>query len=174
MAGIPKLIVLSEQLRGKSFELIDDEYAIGRSEDCEISIPDPAMSGRHCVLSREADGGYVLQDNDSTNGTRVNGVKVHSQRLTNSDIVQVGGLEMLYDSEEKSAISMLSTQTGINLEEGAGELPISQMTNFSPYSTQSALQDKRWVIWGLRGGIGVLVLAVIIMLANVLLKLVGG
>jgi hypothetical protein len=175
MAGAPKLIILSEQLRGQTFELTAPSYSIGRSEECDIYIPDPSMSGRHCFVRQDEENKYTLVDDNSTNGTRLNGIRIESQALTNSDIIQVGGVELLYDCEEKSVTAMLSSQTGINLEEGTGQLPVSEMSNFSPFRSQSGIgkADHKWVIWAIRGVMGLLLLTVLVLLAMVLLKLVG-
>lgn len=89
MVGAPRIIVLSEQLRGQPFELVEDRYTIGRGEDCDICIPDPTVSSRHCVLSKDENGEYTVQDQGSTNGTLVNGVRVEgeAQVLTNADVL---------------------------------------------------------------------------------------
>jgi hypothetical protein len=64
-----------------------------------------------------SDGGdtYILRDRESTNGTRVNNVPITEQELQNSDIIQVGGVEILYDCDDKSVTTVMRTQTGIDL-----------------------------------------------------------
>ncbi|MEG1980327.1 MAG: FHA domain-containing protein, partial [Victivallaceae bacterium] len=71
MAGNPKLIILSERLRGKSFELNKDVMSAGRSEQRDICIKDTTLSSHHCDFIKQGDK-YILHDNNSTNGTRVN------------------------------------------------------------------------------------------------------
>lgn len=138
MAGVQKLIVLSEQLRGQVFELKDELYTIGRSEKCTICIPDPTISGAHCKVQRDADGNYLVADTGSTNGTRVNGNRIESQRLANSDIVQIGGVELLFESPEKSTTTMLGTKTGILLDQTSAATA-THMSNFSPFGSRSDL-----------------------------------
>lgn len=167
MAGeTPKLIVLSEQLRGTTFALVEQEYAIGRSEACSICIPDPTISSKHCALTREPDGCYLLTDNGSTNGTRVNGMKVQAQRLANSDILQFGGVELLYESQEKSSTTALSTQTGINLQAPSGTVSVSDMENFSKWGSRSTFSSSKAKKGKLISNvvIGVIALAVILVL----------
>ena len=50
MAGIPKLIILSEQMRGKTFELSKELYTAGRVDDRDICIKDPTISSYHCDI----------------------------------------------------------------------------------------------------------------------------
>jgi pSer/pThr/pTyr-binding forkhead associated (FHA) protein len=173
MPGTPKIIVLSEQLRGQSFELTEEQYTVGRSEECSICIPDPTISSNHCSFVRSEGGTYRVVDNGSTNGTRVNGVRVQSQELVNSDILQIGGVEMLFDCDEKSVTSVLSTQTGINLEDTAGGMEVSEMKNFSPFGSTSPAtrQDSKRIVWVFVAVIGALAIAVVVLLVMLLGKL---
>ncbi|MFT5128274.1 MAG: pSer/pThr/pTyr-binding forkhead associated (FHA) protein [Rhodothermales bacterium] len=133
----PKIIVLSEQLRGQSYELSEDVYTIGRVEEADICIPDQSVSTRHGELRRDAEGSYVLYDLGSSNGSRVNGARITEQKLVHSDILQIGNIEVMFDCEEQSLSSVLSTQTGIDLASTAGGIKLSEMTNFSPYGSDS-------------------------------------
>lgn len=118
MPSPPKLVVLSEQLRGQQFELSQDLYTIGRSEKEAICINDPTISSRHCELIRDEDGSFRVRDLGSTNGTRINGVKVTEQKLVNSDILQVGGVEIMFDNEgDESVGSQIKTKTQIKIDE---------------------------------------------------------
>jgi pSer/pThr/pTyr-binding forkhead associated (FHA) protein len=52
------------------------QWVIGRAPDCDIVVNDPQVSARHCQLIR-TEAGWLLRDLDSTNGTFVNGVRIH-------------------------------------------------------------------------------------------------
>ena len=133
-SGTPRLITLSEQLRGRTFELTKDFHTCGRDASQDICINDPTISSHHCDFVKRGKSYYIC-DRGSTNGTRVNNVPVQEQELQNSDILQVGGVELLYDVDDKSVSTVVRTQTGINL--GAGDLDVSTVTrmkNFSPYA----------------------------------------
>jgi len=174
MAATPKLIVLSEQLRGQAFELTLETYTIGRSEKATICIPDPTISGLHCQVSRQSDGSYMLSDSNSTNGTRVNGIRIQSQSLSNSDIIQIGGVELLYECPEKASTTVMSTQTGIILEQHTGPVAVSDMSNFSPFGSRSGLSQptNKWYKILFKVFIGVLILAVAILLVSLITKFV--
>lgn len=136
MAAVPKLIILSEQLRGKGFELTKDLHTCGRVEERDICIKDPTISSHHCDFIK-SDSTYILRDNGSTNGTRVNNVPVTEQELQNSDILQVGGVEVLFDCDDKSVTTVMRTQTGINLDDGdnASVVTVRTMDNFDPFKS---------------------------------------
>lgn len=47
-----------------------DEFIIGsRKDTCHIVLEDPAISRRHCSISRDDHGEYLIQDLKSRNGT---------------------------------------------------------------------------------------------------------
>ncbi len=143
MAGCPRLIALSEQLRGKTFELTKDFYTCGRANNRDIDINDPTISSHHCDFIKRGNS-YFICDRNSTNGTRVNNVPVVEQELQNSDILQVGGVELLFDCDDKSVTTVIRTQTGINL--GQGDLDVSTVTrmkNFDPFKKDGKTTDKQ-------------------------------
>ena len=100
MAKNPKFTVLYEQLRGKTFEIDRDSMVIGRRSDCDIQIADGSVSGNHAVITKSEENGktvYVIRDNDSTNGTRINNIPITEQVLKNSDLITFGNVEVLFD-----------------------------------------------------------------------------
>jgi len=50
-------------------------WLIGSHPDCDLVVDDPHVSGRHCQLTRTAEG-FQLTDLSSTNGTYVNGTRL--------------------------------------------------------------------------------------------------
>lgn len=175
MAGSPKVVILSEQLRGQSFVLTDEIYTIGRTEDRDICVPDPTISGHHCTLVKTDDGGFLARDEGSTNGTRVNGVRLEEnseQKLVHSDILQVGGIEMLYDLNKAHDEGETSTHTVIDFEKTkTGELPVPEMRNFSPFgsSRSGGTGTKATVMMWI--GIAILTLATLGSVAYLVLKM---
>ncbi|OVE78204.1 hypothetical protein BVX99_00410 [bacterium F16] len=158
MGGNPKLIILSEQLRGQTFELTGERYGIGRSEEMEICIVDQTVSGRHCELVRNDEGGYTAVDEGySTNGTRINGMLVTRQAMVNSDILQVGGIECMYDCDSDAPSSVISTQTQIRIDDET--IDANTRTNLAPAQLQGGENPMVKVFF--RIFIGILVLTVI-------------
>ena len=50
-------------------------WIIGRADDCDLVVPEAAVSSHHCQLTQQANG-FTVEDLTSTNGTFVNGVKI--------------------------------------------------------------------------------------------------
>ncbi len=80
---------MSGPVEGRIFSLEEGEISIGREPSNQISLLDPLVSRRHCVVRR--DGPDVrLDDLDSRNSTFVNGVPVKERVLVHGDQVRVG------------------------------------------------------------------------------------
>ena len=86
------LTVNSGTLTSRIFELESGFLTIGRGENCSVRF-DPAMeriaSKQHAFIEAKADG-YYLTDNESTNGTILNGERIQKSKLNSGDIVQFG------------------------------------------------------------------------------------
>lgn len=163
MAGQPRLIVLSEHLRGKNYELNKELHTVGRVSERDICIKDTTISTYHCDFVKDGDS-YILRDKESTNGSRINNIPIVEQKLENSDIIQLGGVEMLYDCDDKSVTTVMRTQTGINLE--GTELNIENlrgMRNVSPFE-----KDKSRAF-----GVQKAILFLVVLLILIILGLVG-
>ena len=134
-----RAIILSEIMRGKSFELTADLYTIGRTEANDICIPDGTLSSNHCKLVREGDV-YKAIDQNSTNGTRINGEVISESYLKGADILQVGGIEILFDSESEANQACNATQTKISLGDDFTFGP-ADMKNINPIGTSRGAQS---------------------------------
>jgi hypothetical protein len=66
-----------------------EELVIGRAGACDIALGDATVSRRHARLIFR-DGGWIVQDLASTNGTRVNGLLVGRCRLQPGDRLGLG------------------------------------------------------------------------------------
>jgi hypothetical protein len=66
-----------------------EQLVIGRHPTCDVVVADETVSRRHAQLTFR-DGGWVLQDLHSTNGTRLNGQYVGRCRLRPGDRLDLG------------------------------------------------------------------------------------
>jgi hypothetical protein len=72
------------------------ELLIGRHGGCDVVLSDPCVSRRHARLFFR-DGGWYLQDLESTNGTVLNGVRIGRCRLRPGDRLVVGDEHLQID-----------------------------------------------------------------------------
>ena len=62
---------------------------LGRKRPADVTLDDPRVSSRHCELAAE-EGGLVIRDLSSNNGTFVNELRVEAARLEDGDQVRLG------------------------------------------------------------------------------------
>src|SRR5947207_11759510 len=73
---------------GAPIDIVKDLIVVGRKEDCDLRLEHKSVSKMHCVLVK-TDGLLLLRDLGSTNGTRVNGVRVRRAALLPNDQLTV-------------------------------------------------------------------------------------
>lgn len=82
----PQLVALSE---GPNLLLDKPIMLIGRHQECDIQIPSRKISRRHCCIAQVNDH-IVIRDLFSTNGIRINGVRVAEGNLNGGDELTIG------------------------------------------------------------------------------------
>lgn len=74
--------------------VVEESIFVGRSDICDLYFNDERLSRQHFVIEEAADGFYI-QDLNTTNGTMVNGVRIHQKRrLNQGDIIHAGMIEL--------------------------------------------------------------------------------
>ncbi len=66
---------------------------IGRHSGCDIRLPSPDVSRRHCRLWFE-NGSWWMVDLDSTNGVYLNGEQVKQRKLQAEDQIRIAGFTL--------------------------------------------------------------------------------
>ncbi|MGC4002989.1 MAG: sigma 54-interacting transcriptional regulator [Pirellulales bacterium] len=94
---------------GARYRLDEDEPTqIGRGVDCEIMLNDPLCSRVHAIVSFEHDD-WILRDNNSRNGTQLDGVKIDSSTgrgvpLEHGRIIRIGEADLVFEQLEVTAV----------------------------------------------------------------------
>jgi predicted component of type VI protein secretion system len=84
----PLLAALSD---GPNIPLDKPIVLIGRHQECDIQIPSRKISRRHCCVALVHDH-LVVRDLGSTNGIRINGIKVVEGNLQANDELMIGNI----------------------------------------------------------------------------------
>lgn len=73
---------------GRVIDLSQDELTIGRAPDAQLVLDSPRVSRYHARIRFQA-GGFFIEDNNSANGTFLNGERIQSpQALSPGDLIQ--------------------------------------------------------------------------------------
>ncbi|MFC2174232.1 FHA domain-containing protein [Acidobacteriota bacterium] len=81
------------------FKIRKDVVTIGRVNDCDVEILASSISRHHARVERRVSGYWII-DNNSTNGTLVNGQEVTEKRLTDGDEIYMGDVVVLFSYDE--------------------------------------------------------------------------
>ena len=86
------LVLLKKNGSHKTIPLPGSVTVLGRRHDCNLRIPLPTVSRRHCEISQNGEA-LKIRDLDSAWGTFVNGKKVNGETFVKAgDFVRIGPL----------------------------------------------------------------------------------
>jgi pSer/pThr/pTyr-binding forkhead associated (FHA) protein len=89
--------VRSGALKGQRVEVRTPVVNIGRADYNDVPLADPSVSTSHAKLQRR-EGVWVLTDLDSTNGTFVDGERVHGETpIAPGTTLKFGDVELLFE-----------------------------------------------------------------------------
>ncbi len=106
------LIIVEGPNTGRCYPLANGEITIGRQQGNTITIADDLVSRRHARIAAERGQG-ILTDLGSTNGTFVNGKRVHgSLPLRPGDRVQIGGVAFQLSTSSSAELGQAALANG--------------------------------------------------------------
>lgn len=102
------LLIRNGGFEGMRYELTGEDVLIGRNPTTDITLLDEGISREHALVWWDGDAGhFVIEDLQSTNGTKVNGKRVRASALSHGDRIQIGRtvFEFLFEDEEKTRVA---------------------------------------------------------------------
>ncbi|MFZ5874792.1 MAG: FHA domain-containing protein [Nitrospirota bacterium] len=136
---VPALLVLGADGAARRFELTAPSVSLGRGEDNDIVVDDPAISRRH-LLFRSGASGVTVEDCGSRNGTMFNGAPLTKTVLSYGAELQIGECLIRF----QGGASPESTQ----MDERGEETICRQATEQSPPAPPPP-QESDASTWGL-------------------------
>jgi hypothetical protein len=82
---------------GDRFTLAQAVVTVGRMAESNLVLADPNVSRNHAEIRPQGDG-YVVVDLGSTNGTKVNGIRVQEHVLSDGDEIAFGNTTMRFEA----------------------------------------------------------------------------
>jgi len=95
----PRLVALTE---GPDLLLDKPILLVGRHQECDIQLNSRKISRRHCCIA-QINNHLVIRDLCSTNGIRVNGVRVMESHLKAGDELTIGNYNYRLQWEDQPA-----------------------------------------------------------------------
>ncbi len=84
-----ELVAVSGPQKGQVWVLGERDSSIGRGPGQYVRLTDPSVSRSHAVV-RLKQGRYWIEDNNSTNGVKLNTKQVKNAILTDGDLIELG------------------------------------------------------------------------------------
>jgi pSer/pThr/pTyr-binding forkhead associated (FHA) protein len=148
---------------------LENEITIGRTSLARIVVDDAQLSRVHATVWREGDDVWI-QDENSTNGTFVNGETVHSERkLNDRDEILLGSETRIFiESRQPSAVSRQPKKESSGKAQAVNE----NQANI-PQSAIPNPQSKKIPTVPLLAGLGIFVIVFFTLLALLLANSLG-
>ena len=118
------------------FRLSHGCCVIGRAGEADLILPDAAISRIHAIM-RSVNGSIIIEDNDSTNGVFLNGLRVSKSVLSEGDFVSAGPYTIVMrsagaDDAEDAPKGATACITYENARKSHDKLLDEQRTDFFP------------------------------------------
>jgi sigma-B regulation protein RsbU (phosphoserine phosphatase) len=91
----------------EEWALADKPIIFGRGEQVDAHIADERMSRQHFVVAPKGNGGYVVQDLKSTNGTFVNNERITERELQPNDRIRAGQAVFVFLPEKPKGMTTI-------------------------------------------------------------------
>jgi len=107
----------------QQFELTEAITTVGRDSDLTLAFPqDLRISRCHCCIRRQEDGRFLLADENSRNGTFVNGARVSTDGvlLGDGDKITVGETDLLFSDPATGRTTAAFNEVAAEMAKGKG------------------------------------------------------
>jgi len=120
-----KLIMNPSSGARKEIPVMGRILSIGRDPSNDLVLSDSMVSRRHAILEQRGDV-FVLRDNNSSNGTLVNGDRVSDEHpVRDGDLIAIGACRLLFQADSSGTL-------GVAPAEPQAQAPSPQSPQGSP------------------------------------------
>ena len=148
-----RLHVTSGAGQGTSVEVTGDRFVVGRDPACNLVLDDDKVSRQHAAIETLPNGGAVIRDLGSSNGTFVNGQRLTDPvELGSEDVVRIGSTTLKPSVERPSPdrdASPVVASTAVPAQERPAPEPVGRSTIQRLVRDAVAGEDRklrRWVV----------------------------
>ena len=148
-APLPKAWL--ELADGRMLWLEGAACTLGRATSCTHVLDFPGISRSHAMLQPGADGGHLLADLRSTNGTYVNGLRLEQPAaLRDGDKLELGDVALVYRCQQTSGQTADSGATSVLIHSGKCWLLLLDIIGYTAHVQQvgaeaASADFKKWL-----------------------------
>ncbi|MCO6509385.1 MAG: PrsW family intramembrane metalloprotease [Aridibacter famidurans] len=142
-----RLTVVNGSIGGQVFELETGHLLIGRSANCSVKfdpLVDNIVSSQHAFIYA-TDDGFLVRDNESTNGTFLNGERISEARLNPGDVLTFGrdGIQARIDIVEPAPVFQeASADRPAPTEESVAPIPAPSTASAFEVETEEKIRSE--------------------------------
>jgi len=122
-----RLVLIQEGGPEQVYELSKASISIGRAMTNDIILSDTRVSRSHARLEYGPDG-WMVSDLGSSNGMRLNGVRVERSALKPDDVINLGNTQVRFEAAqiiEEAGLTMIDSEADLDQSMDLEVLPMS-------------------------------------------------
>ena len=140
------LLVIQGIDQGARFELSDQPVGLGRDVVNTVCLHDTEISRCHARIDPANNGGFVVSDLNSSNGTFVNGDVIRSREIDSGDQIQLGRSILVFSQAGTSTEEETAAKIAFLPERDTGDLS-SIVSSIGHDATPDLLNQIQSILW---------------------------
>jgi transcriptional regulator with GAF, ATPase, and Fis domain len=120
ISTMPKLILVTPDGKRAERVVATSPFTIGRSRDNGLPVAEIRASRRHCRVET-ANGRWFVVDEDSSNGTLLNGKLVRRALLSPGDLIEIGKTRIFFEEVDEEVVGHTTARLDEDGEERVDE-----------------------------------------------------
>jgi predicted component of type VI protein secretion system len=138
-----RLIVTKSDESVGQFQFSEGPVYIGRLTNCQVFLPDRAVSRQHAVIFATPEGKWMVEDLDSANQTYLNDKAIHKAVINTGDKIRITDFTIEVNIEEELEVEEPTTYLEDTLTDAHRETQIIVRKPDAEYAPEIRLPSKR-------------------------------
>ncbi|MBK1791192.1 FHA domain-containing protein [Persicirhabdus sediminis] len=137
-------VTISEPGKAKQpyrFKLDREIVKIGRGADCDIVIDCPSVSTHHCTMKR-VPGGFVMDDENSTNGIKLNSTKLEHMDLYDGMQLLIGDIPLDFELDETELDALAEEEKNAPAPQKISDLDETKDNKLPPMAAEESTVEE--------------------------------
>ncbi len=122
-----------------------ERFVIGKQQSCDLMLDRQNISRRHCEIVA-ANGGHVIRDLDSRNGTYLNGKRITRETpLSDGSVIHLGDFTILFRQNEEQADQppqQAGDKAPPSQQAGQHQVAVRKQPRYTPSTLKRRIHDQ--------------------------------